>query len=538
VSTLDRLRGAALGAAVLARSGALHPESPARLFRMMEAARHWGITLGAAFATSAARYGARTALVDERGSVTYAELDARTDAVAFGLRDLGVRSGDAVGVLCRNHRGFFDVTGALAKLGVDTVYLNTGFSAPQLHDVMQRERAHVLVHDEEFTALACDANIERRIVAWTEHDASSSVGTELTIDALARRHARSGRPLRPDHEARTIILTSGTTGTPKGAAREQTSNVGPAVALLERIPYRARETMVVAAPCFHSWGFGNALVGLLLGDTLVLERHFDPAATLAAVSRHRAEVLAAVPVMLLRILELPIEARDGYDTSSLRLVPLSGSSLPGDLATRFMASFGPVVYNLYGSTEVGYVTIATPDDLLAAPSTAGHAPRGTEIRLLDAHDHEVPEGATGRIFVRSDLLFEGYTDGGSKLVVDGYMHTGDTGHLDRHGRLFVEGRDDDMIVSGGENVFPGEVEDVISRHPDVLEAAVVGVPDDEFGQRLKAIVVRRPGTALDAGELRDYVRGRLARYKVPRDVEFVESIPRNATGKVLRRHLG
>jgi fatty-acyl-CoA synthase len=309
------------------------------------------------------------------------------------------------------------------------------------------------------------------------------------------------------------------------------------VTLLEAIPYRARETMVVAAPIFHSWGATNAMTGLLLGNTLVLSRTFDPEETLAQIAQHRAQVLAAVPVMLLRIMELPVGVRERYDTSSLRLVPVSGSALSGDLAVRFMDAFGDVLYNLYGSTEVGVVSIASPADMRAAPATAGVPPHGTELRLLDDDDHDVPRGETGRIFVRGPFLFEGYTDGNSKQIIDGFMHTGDTGHLDGAGRLFVDGRDDDMIVSGGENVYPGEVEHAIATHPDVVEAAVIGVPDPEFGQRLKAFVVARPGSSLDADAVRTHVKSTLARYKVPREVELVAELPHNPTGKVVKRDL-
>jgi acyl-CoA synthetase (AMP-forming)/AMP-acid ligase II len=269
----------------------------------------------------------------------------------------------------------------------------------------------------------------------------------------------------------------------------------------------------------------------------VLARRFDPERTLELVAVHRAQVLVAVPVMLLRIVDLPDETRGRYDTSSLRFVPLSGSALPGDLASRFMDRFGDVLYNLYGSTEVGAVSVANPDDLRAAPGTAGRPPRGVDVRLLDDNGNPVAPGANGRIFVRSGLLFEGYTDGNSKAVIDGFMQTGDTGHFDTNGRLFVDGRDDDMIVSGGENVFPGEVEDVLARHPDIVEAAVIGVPDDEFGERLKAFVVRRPGAAVAVDALRSYVRDNLANYKAPRDIEFVDELPRNETGKLVKREL-
>ena len=532
----DHLADAARATKALLRSGLLRPERPDRVWRMAHAVRHWGPGLAAVFTMGAARYGGQPALIDERGAMSFAELDARSDATARGLIETGVRTGDTVAVLCRNHRYFFEITGALAKLGANALHLNTGFAAPQVAEVMQRERAIVLVHDDEFASVAASAETAARLLAWTD-DSSSSEHATRTLDDLARRHA-DGPPLeRPARDGRIIILTSGTTGPPKGAVVAGAPHPGAAIALLERLPYRAHEKMVIAAPCFHAWGFANATTSLLLGDTMVLERHFDPERSLALVARHRAEVFVAVPVMLLRMLELPAEVRARYDTSSLRFVPLSGSALPGNLATRFMDAFGDVIYNLYGSTEVGSVSVATPADLRAAPTTAGLPPRGTLIRLLDEHDREVPAGANGRIFVRGPLAFSGYTDGGSKTVVDGFMHTGDTGHVDRNGRLFVDGRDDEMIVSGGENVFPSEVENVLTRLPGVVEAAVVGVPDDEFGSRLKAFVVARPDAALDAETVRAFIRANLARFKVPREVEFVEELPRNGTGKVMRTEL-
>jgi fatty-acyl-CoA synthase len=242
-----------------------------------------------------------------------------------------------------------------------------------------------------------------------------------------------------------------------------------------------------------------------------------------------------VPVMVQRIMELPKEVRDRYDLSSVKCIPLSGSSLPGDLANQFMDEFGDIIYNLYGSTEVAWATIATPQDLRAAPGTAGKAPRGTIVKIVDENGNELPTGKTGRIFVGNEMLFEGYTGGESKDMLDGLMSSGDTGHLDDQGRLFIEGRSDEMIVSGGENVFPAEVEDLLAKHPNVAEAAVIAVEDKEFGQRLKAYVVKKG--SVSEQELKDYVKSNLARYKVPREIEFLDELPRNATGKVVKREL-
>jgi fatty-acyl-CoA synthase len=269
----------------------------------------------------------------------------------------------------------------------------------------------------------------------------------------------------------------------------------------------------------------------------VLQRKFDPEGTLSAIAQHECTSCPMVPVMLQRVLELPEEVRSKYDTSSLRTVPVSGSALPGDLALKFMDEFGDVIYNLYGSTEVAWATIATPADLRAAPGTAGKPPLGTTLRIFDENGGEVPTGETGRIFVANDMLFEGYTGGGSKDMIDGLMSSGDVGHVDEQGRLFVEGRDDDMIVSGGENVFPQEVEDLISRQNGVDEVAVIGVDDEKFGQRLKAYVVKKKGAKVTEESIQSAVKSNLARYKVPREVEFIKELPRNATGKVLKREL-
>jgi fatty-acyl-CoA synthase len=288
---------------------------------------------------------------------------------------------------------------------------------------------------------------------------------------------------------------------------------------------------------FHSWGFAHFTLGMALSSTLVMRRKFDPEDTLSAMAQHRCTALVLVPVMLQRILELPAETIDRYDLRALRVIAASGSTLPGELALQVMDRFGDVLYNLYGSTEVAWATIATPEDLRAAPGTAGRPPRGTTVRLFDEDGNEVAQGETGRIFVANDLAFEGYTGGGNKDAIEGLLSSGDVGHFDAGGRLFIDGRDDDMIVSGGENVFPGEVEELLAGHEAVAEAAVFGVDDDQFGQRLKAVIVTRDDKELTADEVKRYVKSNLAAFKAPRDVEFVAELPRTSTGKVLKREL-
>jgi fatty-acyl-CoA synthase len=274
-----------------------------------------------------------------------------------------------------------------------------------------------------------------------------------------------------------------------------------------------------------------------MSATVVLHDHFDAEAVLRSVAAHHAQVLVLVPVMLQRILELPAPTLASVDTSSLRAIVSSGSALPARVAAEALRRFGPALYNVYGSTEVSVATIATPADLLDRPDSAGRPVPGTVLRLLSDDGRPVARGATGRIFVRNALQFDGYTTGGGKAVVDGLMSSGDVGRIDRKGRLVVAGREDDMIVSGGENVHPREVEDVLAHHPEIADVAVVGVPDDRFGQALRACVVPRPGADLGDEPIRSYVRARLAAYEVPRDVVFLDELPRNAMGKILRNRL-
>jgi fatty-acyl-CoA synthase len=524
-------------AQTLLGTGMVKPVRPDRAVRAIAALHRWGPTPAAAYAASAARYPDREAIVDERGTLTFAEVERRTNALAWALRKAGVREQDEVAIMCRNHRGFVEATVACAKLGAGALYLNTAFAGPQIADVMRREDPVALVYDEEFGDLVREGSEGRkRFVAWHEPGERSRAGSDPGLEGLIA--AETDAPLDPPAEkGRVVILTSGTTGTPKGAPRKQPDSMEPLAALFSKIPLRARETTVIAAPMFHSWGFAHFTLALPLASTLVLRRRFDPEDTLRAVAHHRATALAVVPVMLQRILELGPETIGKYDLSSLKVIALSGSALPGELATRAMDALGDVLYNLYGSTEVAWATIATPEDLRAAPGTAGRAPMGTVVKLLDSEGREAAPGEGGRIFVANEMVFEGYTGGGNKEIVRGLMSTGDVGRFDASGRLFVDGRDDEMIVSGGENVFPREVEDLLADHEQIEEAAVVGVSDEQFGQRLKAFVVLREGAQLDEEAVKSYVKANLARYKVPREVVFLERLPRNATGKVLKREL-
>jgi len=476
------------------------------------------------------------ALIDERGPITFAELDAQSNALARAWTEAGHGDGTAIAALCRDHRGLVLAMLAAGKTGARLVMMNTGFAKPQLADVAEREGVRALVYDSEFTGLleAIGPDVPRYL-AWVddEHDVHPGIPQ---LDTLIAANSTEDVP-PPPKPGGFVLLTSGTTGTPKGAPRDSMS-VFATAQFVDRIPLRAGGVTYMAAPIFHGTGLSQFVLSFALGCTVVMNRRFNPEKTLQGIAEHHADVLIVVPTMLARIIDLGPEVLARYDTSSLRILFAAGSSLSPDLCRRTAEAFGDVLYNLYGSTEVAVATVATPEELRRAPGTAGRAPVTCQVALFDADNKRVTEPEMiGRIFVSSGLSFGGYTDGRNKESIDGMLSSGDMGHFDEDGLLFIDGRDDDMIVSGGENVYPLEVENLLADRDDVQDAAVVGVPDDDFGHRLRACIVSAPGAAQDVDEIKTYVKDHLARYKAPRDVVFLDELPRNATGKLLRKKL-
>lgn len=519
----------------MVRAGVIAPLRPDKYLRIAAAMARENMGITSGFASAAQRCGDRVGLVDELGALTWREIDQRADALAAALQHLPSGQPQVIGIMARNHRGFVESLIAANRLGADVLLLNTAFAGPALAEVWQREtagRPSAVIYDEEFTSTVDrameDSPQTTRVVAWTD-----STTALFTVEKLITEYA--GRePQRATEKSKVILLTSGTTGTPKGARH---SGGGPEVlkAILDRTPWRAEEPVVVVAPMFHAWGFSQLAFAASMACTIITRRKFDPEATLALVDTHRATGLCVVPVMFDRIVELPDDVRNRYSGRTLRFAAASGSRMRPDVVIKFMDQFGDVIYNNYNATEAGMIATATPADLRAAPDTAGKPAEGTEIRILDADLRPLPSGEVGTIYVRNSTQFDGYTNGKNKDFHDGFMNSGDVGYLDAAGRLFVVGRDDEMIVSGGENVYPIEVEKTLVAHADVAEAAVLGVDDEQYGQRLSAFVVLQGPATVDA--LKAHVRDNLANYKVPRDITVLDELPRNSTGKIDRRAL-
>ena len=519
-------------------SGAFGIEPPQNLAAMVADIRRWG-EVGMIPALNARRTPHRTAIIDDEGTMTFAELNDASNAVANGLLALGVRGGDGVAILARNHRWFLIANYACARVGARTILLNTEFSGPQIRDVSEREGARVIIYDDEYSdavKMADPALGMIRALGTNPDSPEPSSSTDETLAELIGRSSREAAP-RATKKSSIIILTSGTTGTPKGATRHAPPTRAPIGGVLSSVPFKAGEVTALPSPMFHALGYLHATIAMTLGSTLVLHRRFKPAVVLSDVATHQVTAIVVVPVMLSRMLDALEAMPTKPDLSNLRIIFVSGSQLGAELATRAMKDIGPVVYNLYGSTEIAFVSIARPQDLKKNPATVGPMVKGVRVKILDDSGGEVSTGKVGRIFVGNFFPFEGYTGGGNKEIIDGLMSSGDVGYFDADGLLYVSGRDDEMIVSGGENVFPAEVEDLISGHPEIIEATAIGVDDKDFGQRLRAFVVLKDGATLTEDAIKDYVRNHLARYKVPREVIFVAELPRNPTGKILKREL-
>ena len=521
----------------MARAGVIAPMRPDKYLRIVSAMQRENMAITSGFAAAAQRCPDRAGLVDELGILTWRQIDRRADALAAALQALPGGQPEVIGLMARNHRGFVDALIAANRIGADVLLLNTSFAGPAMAEVLEREgegKSVAVIYDEEFTEVVDRAVAGRpdtaRIVAWTDGPVNYP-----TLERLIAEHG-DREPQRASAKGRVILLTSGTTGTPKGASHSG-GDPGVLKSILDRTPWRTEQPVVVVAPMFHAWGFSQLAFAASMSCTIITRRKFDPEATLELIDRHRATGLCVVPVMFDRIMELPTEVLDRYSGRSLRFAAASGSRMRPDVVIAFMDRFGDVIYNNYNATEAGMIATATPRDLRAAPDTAGRPAEGTEIRILDAELHELPVGEVGSIYVRNSTQFDGYTSGQTKEFHEGFMRSGDVGYVDDAGRLFVVGRDDEMIVSGGENVYPIEVEKTLAAHDDVAEAAVLGVDDEKFGQRLEAFVVLRPGASANPEELKQHVREHLANFKVPRAITVLDELPRGTTGKISRKEL-
>lgn len=519
-------------AKVLRRVGILRAQNPFRLAKGVKKLAQWGPGFPAVLGMAAARKPNQLAIIDDGGELTWAEVKDEVNRLTQAFKDRGFVPGDPIAVLCRNHRYMVLAMMAVMHFGGRLLLLNTMASASQLNELAEREGAKMLILDQEFLDVAADLDPETLLIAWVDDNSHGL----LTMGEFSRDKSTADHP-KPAKPSSVVIFTSGTTGLPKGARRKEPENLNPLLSYFGAVPYEGNSVVVLAAPLFHSWGLLNFAFGMSTVPTFVLRRKFLPEQVIRDVAKYKAKVLIVVPVMIQRLADVDPEVIAANDVSSLQITAASGSALGGDLAIRFMDRFTDSIYNAYGATEAGVAAIAGPADLRAAPGTAGRPPWHTVVKIHDDEGREMPQGETGTIFVSNELMFDGYTDGRTKDFRDGMMHTGDLGYFDEEGRLFIAGRDDDMIISGGENVFPRELEDALIDHPDISDVAVTGIDHPEWGQSLAAHVVLHENKTMTADDVVAYAREHVARFAVPQAVQFLDELPRNPTGKVMKRKL-
>jgi fatty-acyl-CoA synthase len=519
----------------LYKAGTLTPLTPVAVGFSLPWLAGRGQSLGIVSQMNSLAVGAKPAIHDRYGMMTFRELDANANRVAQALRRLELKGGDRVGLLLRNGREFAEVVLGTQKTGIVACPFNTWSQPKELKSALEDSGCRALVYDTAHSPQLEASNLEDTLLIAAGPEGDALEGSVSYSDFLAMGFDLPPFPFTlRGGSAKVVIQTSGTTGRPKGAQRSAAAAGLRSLAnLISIVPYHRNDTILCPAPLFHSFGLATFTFATALGATLVLPEKFDPEGSLQLIEKHRCTAASFVPVMISRILQLDDDVKDAYDLSSLRIVLASGSSMSPELRTSAMELFGEVLYDLYGSTEAGWVAIARPEDIKNNPKSVGRPVPGIEIAVFDPEGERLPQGESGEIFARSDVAFEGYTTGDSKKEREGFMSLGDAGYIDDEGFLFVEGRADDMVVIGGENVYPIEIEEVIESLSGVKEAAVVGIDDPEYGQVLAAFV----SGSTSAVQVEQKCRDELASFKVPRRIEIVDELPRTGTGKVLKREL-
>jgi fatty-acyl-CoA synthase len=487
----------------------------------------------------------KTAIIWRDRRLTYFELNDRMDRAAVGFQRMGLHRGAGAIIMMRNRPEYMEAQAGAGRIGAAGVSVSWRSTAPELAYLATHSKAKVIVFEADLWPVIEQA---QKSLSWLQPGQFVAVGGDAPgcrryeEDFLGPPGSLLQVEKGSDEDAAVVVYTSGTTGKPKGAVRKFPKDaMHQVMRFVAETPMRCDDVHLVACPLYHTTAFGFLSMANLLGATSVLMDEFKPETFLQMIERHSVTTTAMVPTMLHRIMSLQPQVRSKYVVSTIRAIFTTSAPLPGPLAIQVMDFFGDVLFNVYGATETGVVTLAKPRDLRASPGTIGRAVPGNEIRLVDETGRDVGMDRVGELYARNGMLVAGYhadPESTRASMLDGFFTVGDLARRDREGRYFIEGRRHDMIISGGVNVYPAEVEAVLEAHPQVSEAAVVGADDADWGERVRAFVVPRGGGGvLEDHTLRAWCRERLSGPKVPREFVFVDALPRNPTGKVLKREL-
>ncbi|MBO0684204.1 MAG: AMP-binding protein [Candidatus Dormibacteraeota bacterium] len=491
-------------------------------------------------ALQAAAQPEKPALIEGGRVVSYALLNERANRAAYAFHDLGITRGERVATMAFNSTAGFEVTAGLRKVEGVGVPVNFRLRGEELAYVLNDSGARVVCAGPDFVEHV--HAVRKRLSgkpALVALGADVPPGWLAYEDLLQRASAENPAASESEAMGASMIYTSGTTGRPKGAFRP--NGVAPEFVLqsVQLFGLQSDDVHLMAGPGYHSAvGFFCALT-LATGATIVIMPRFDAEEALRLIDRHRVTTTFMAPTLLGRMMDLPQEVRDRYDVSSMRALILGAAPCPFALKERAVPYFGECIYEFYGATETGVNLILRPEEQLKKPGSVGRVSPGQEIRLLDDQGNPVPEGQPGELWVRNGWLasYHGRPDATERSMRDGFFSVGDVAYRDGDGFYYLCDRKIDMVISGGVNIYPAEVEACLFAHPAVRDVAVIGVPDDQWGESVKAIVALQPGAAATEAELIDWCRGRIADYKRPRSVDFVENLPRDQAGKLLKRQI-
>jgi len=490
-------------------------------------------------AAQAARQPHRPALIEDERSLTWEQFFRMRNRLAHALAALGIGAGQHAIVYAHNALENLVVGAALRALGAIGVPMNHRLTAEEFAYILDNADATAVFVGEAFLPMAERVRGAARVKHWITLGAERRPWAEALDDLLARGH--EAPPPAPPAMGGSMVYTAGTTGKPKGALRRVTDPkaILPRLAALDCLD--PAQVHLVAGPLYHSAPGGFALYAQMVGGTVVVMRKFDPEEALRLVERHRCTTTFMAPTLLKRIVDLPAEVRARYDVSSMRSLVIAAAPCPMRVKEQALAMFGPVLYEFYGSTELGVNTVLRPEDVLRKPGSCGRAAPGVELAILDDAGRPAAPGTPGELFVRRyDGVFDEYYRNPAATAQTSrgeWMSVGDVAWVDAEGFVYICDRKRDMIISGGVNIYPAEIEDALHRHPAVEDAAVFGVPDPDWGERVHAAVQLRAGRGVTPGELLEFCRAHLADYKTPREVSFHEAFPRDTAGKLVKRLL-
>jgi fatty-acyl-CoA synthase len=492
------------------------------------------LLMGDALRRNAYKFASKIAIKDSRRRVTYRELNGRVNRLARSLLGMGVGKGDAVALLVGNRIEHLEIVFALAKIGALAIPLDVKWRALEMGAVLSSLAPAALFLEPD-----CESEFAR---ARDENDLRSlktiSVSEPTYGGLIDRLDEREPEVEVAEDDPFAVLITSGTTGLPKGCVASHRTFVFHCINNAIEKGLGVHDVALLASPIYFNAGRSFTLGILYFGGTMIVHDHFDPLEVLRTIEREKATYLGAVPTMCERLLHAPGVER--YDTSSLRCLAITGGKVHPPVLEGLKKYITPNIYRTYASTDSGQMAISKPADLERKPLSAGRPVWCVELKILDEAGNPLPVNEVGEIVCKSPLATQGYYKNPEATLAsfrDGWFYTGDLGYFDEEGYLYVAGRRKDMVKSGGISVYPLEIETVLYHHPDVVEAAVIGVPDAEWGEAVKAAVVVKTGSAVAGQELIQFCKQRLAPYKVPKSVDIVDSLPHTELGKVAKEQL-